>query len=405
MNQPLSFFLFTFYSSTFSQSLMLQSFLTILAVNLGDFEINSDINIGGDGTSQTILNNAKNVSEGVSQAWDGLWTDVFNGVLYQTVSTIGVGIALLCLLYFIYEFASKWLKDEVNGIWQLSELILPLVVVFLLANGGSKLADITLELRNVINDYNLKVIEAVQQESAEQAIAAVTDYNTTRTQIESLRGQCERLVNQEEFKTCLENGKLKSDVLIDRFRFNHGKIAQKYLNDLKERKDWIFTNGILERAVQVTEEVTEAGVDEVASLFLAPVALTNSVVSTIIWSFMSAFQFGFQLAIEATFLLTGLVGPIAVGATLMPGASKPGFAWITGFFSLGLCKLCLNLLTGLVALAMVDYGFTDAIPLAIFFAVFAPILSLAVASGSGMAIFNGLVSGSNLVVSLASGRR
>ena len=46
-------------------------------------------------------------------------------------------------------------------------------------------------------------------------------------------------------------------------------------------------------------------------------------------------------------LLTALLGPMAVGASLLPYGSKQIFTWLKAFFSLGMAKLSFNIILGL----------------------------------------------------------
>jgi hypothetical protein len=119
---------------------------------------------------------------------------------------------------------------------------------------------------------------------------------------------------------------------------------------------------------------------------------------------LMASQGAFQSLIEVAFLLTGLLGPIALGASLLPYGSKPIWAWLTSFWSVGLCKLCLNIITGIVAQASYGIGPNDALGLSlpITLGLLSPILAIAMASGGGMAIFNGLTSAATTIVSIAS---
>ncbi len=54
------------------------------------------------------------------------------------------------------------------------------------------------------------------------------------------------------------------------------------------------------------------------------------------WLF--ALAIAFQWIIEVCMLLTALLGPLAVGGSLLPVGQKAIFAWLTGFFSVGMIK-------------------------------------------------------------------
>jgi hypothetical protein len=66
--------------------------------------------------------------------------------------------------------------------------------------------------------------------------------------------------------------------------------------------------------------------------------------------------------------------------------TKPMLAWGTSFLSLGFCKICFSLISGLSALAFVYAGpdKIDMTVVAIVLGLLAPVLSFAIASGSGI---------------------
>ncbi len=110
----------------------------------------------------------------------------------------------------------------------------------------------------------------------------------------------------------------------------------------------------------------------------------------LIQTILMASQAAFQALIEASMLLTGLMGPIALGSSLLPFGAKPIYAWLTAFWSVGICKLCLNVISGLIAVTLYNTGPTEMLPASIMLGLFAPIMALGMATGGGMAIFNGI---------------
>ena len=103
-------------------------------------------------------------------------------------------------------------------------------------------------------------------------------------------------------------------------------------------------------------------------------------------------------------LLTGLIGPIAVAGSIIPLQGRPLWAWLVGFFSLGLAKFSYNILVGLAATVVVaadaqtqgDFGFL------LLISVLAPILALAIAGGAGMAVFRSISGGVTRIVAIGT---
>jgi hypothetical protein len=102
------------------------------------------------------------------------------------------------------------------------------------------------------------------------------------------------------------------------------------------------------------------------------------------------FRGSFLYIVETMMLITGLVGPIFLGLSLFPVGTKPLIAWGTSFLSLGFCKICFSLISGLSAVAMVFAGpeNVDMLVASLTLGVLAPVLAFSIASGSGIQALN-----------------
>lgn len=102
-------------------------------------------------------------------------------------------------------------------------------------------------------------------------------------------------------------------------------------------------------------------------------------------------------------LLTAALGPIAVGGSLLPVAGKPIFAWMIGFVSLGIAKISFNIMAIITATVIMNgpgqdlNAEPDLLWFMIFLGILAPLISLALATAGGFAVFNA-ISNSNLGV-------
>jgi hypothetical protein len=96
----------------------------------------------------------------------------------------------------------------------------------------------------------------------------------------------------------------------------------------------------------------------------------------------------FIYILEVLMLVTALVGPIFVALSLFPSGGKFLLNWGASFLSIGFCKICYSLISGLSALAMVYAGpeNVDMVVASLVLGLFAPVLSFGIASGSGMSI-------------------
>ena len=110
-----------------------------------------------------------------------------------------------------------------------------------------------------------------------------------------------------------------------------------------------------------------------------------------------SWQWAFVNLIQISLLLTGLMGPIAVAASLLPFGGKPIFAWLTGFLSLGFAQICYNIIVGLAAVVILNANIYDTNGFLVLSAILAPALALALSAGGGLAIFNIMLSGSTVI--------
>ncbi len=97
------------------------------------------------------------------------------------------------------------------------------------------------------------------------------------------------------------------------------------------------------------------------------------------------------------------MGPIAVAGALMY-EGKSLWAWLTGFFAIGMAQVSYNIIVGLAAVVVVNANVTDTLGFLVVIAILAPALALALASGGGMVVFNIINAGSaGIAATLASG--
>ncbi len=292
-------------------------------------------------------------SAAITEAMNGLWNDVLGGSLYAAIAKLGVFFAIGTLIIFIVQ----WFKALVDGDYPqaFSEIIWPLIVIVLLSNQAQLLATCTLQLRNVINTVNQTVLTSTAGSlTMEQAYYQVTQQIGNEDVARSLLSQCAGIADPQQQEECLRNAVRQSQELT------------------QNQQDSNFLT------VDLGKPIVEA---------------IQNTLQTSIKGWLIAFSIAFQWIVEISFLLTALLGPLAVGGSLLPVGQKAIFAWLTGFFSVGMVKLSFNIIVGLVA-TLVARSNTENNSMIFAFAtgLLAPILSLVLAAGGGMAVFNSLSS-------------
>ncbi|AKG19979.1 hypothetical protein [Calothrix sp. 336/3] len=321
---------------------------------------------------------AKNIAEGWDQQWLDLLQNETKNNLYGALTNLGIFFAVGTLLLFMVQ----WLRDVLYSEFSrpFSALIWPFIVVVLLANsdGGSPLSNLTLGVRNFLNNINQQVVTTADANLVyQQAI----NMSIAEDIVGSLLRPCQALSGEQQTR-CFIKANDKVSLLWQEYRNLYGD--RPWISRLENKVNQIiFTiGGISENTFN---------------------ALLGSNVQTTIKSFLVSLQYAFQNLIEASMLLIAALGPLAVGGSLLPVAGKPIFAWLTGFLAMGIAKISFNIIAVLTATVIVNGLAEDAnadpdlMWFIIFLGILAPLLSLIVATVGGVAIFNAASYTTNLV--------
>ena len=345
------------------------------------FQINI-ANIFAQAGINQILENGSTTAKKIAESWDEQWVDVLqnntNDNLYGALTNLGIFFAVGTLLFFMMQ----WLKDVINYEYSrpISALIWPFLVVILLNNSGqgNVLSNLTLGVRNFINTVNQQVVIAAD---ANQTYQQALNMTVAEEVAGSLLRPCQSLTGERQ-NQCFLKAKEKIDILWQEYRNLYGN------------KTWIYR---LEN--KVNQIAYGTGILSENSFN----ALLGSTAQTMAKNFLVSLQYAFQNLLEATMLLIAILGPLAVGGSLLPVAGKPIFAWLTGFFSLGIAKLSFNIMAVLASTAIINGPAQDldADPdlmwFAIFLGILAPIVSLFLSAAAGLAIFNAISNGASWV--------
>ncbi|MCL6751072.1 hypothetical protein KBT16_08825 [Nostoc sp. CCCryo 231-06] len=326
-----------------------------------------------------VLNNGAATSQSTADGWNSQWLNLLqntgNGTLYGTLTNLGIFFAVGTLLFFMIQFLRDLISYEYSR--PISALIWPFVVVILLSNSGkgSILSNLTLGLRGYLNTQVVVSPDAskMYQEALNMSVAEEITGSFLRP--------CQSLTGEQQSK-CFAQASERINILLQRYRNTYGR--RIWINRLQTKIDDIrYNKGF----------VSETSFN----------SLLGSTVQTSIKNFLVSLQYAFQNLIEATMLLIALLGPIAVGGSLLPVAGKPIFAWLTGFLSIGIAKISFNIIAVVTAAVIVNgpgqnlNADPDLMWFIIFLGILAPILSLLVAAAGGFALFSGISNTASLV--------
>jgi nitrate reductase NapE component len=346
---------------------------------------------------RAIIEDSIQQIQNVQEAWDQRWLDIFGGAngLYEGINKFA---AMIVVSAFIF-FAVTWVKEAMErGIFPALPHVLWVLVVFvLLYNNGKMLGSITLAIRNIINDQTQVVLEVqIGEVSMLEALNDVIVSQQAKTLIQQQYAECEAKEGKAQVDCFLEAGKRASDVIDQEYR----------------AKGW-FTAGVerlkahIDAVGQRIMKATQNSENPDLSGFVGQLvqeSLLSTAGQAAAQAILKGFQWAFSNILELSMLLTGLIGPLAVAGSIMPLPSRPIWAWLIGFFSLGLAKFSYNIIVGLAATVVVaaeaqsssDIGFL------LLISVLAPVLALALAGGGGMAVFRGASGGVTRIISIGT---
>ena len=301
-----------------------------------------------------------------AKGFDNLWRDTLGGHLYAALANVGVLLAVGTLLLFVVQWTKALLEGEHYK--AMSEMIWPLVVIVLLGGHGKVLAGATMSLREIIHQTNQTMLETVTASvRLQEAYQKVMEFNGDVEAIRKLQEQCIAISNPQEQKDCFEKNQKKADEIV--------KNAQR--------------NGIGANIFAQTKD-----------LFEKVLRTPQSVIQTVMRIFFFSIGYAYQWVIEISLLMTALLGPLAVGGSLLPIGTRAIISWLTAMFSLGLAKISYNIISGLVATMMFNSGVFEPMTFPMIIGFFAPILSLMLAGGAGMSILRAINNGFINVASL-----
>ncbi len=312
---------------------------------------------GSESASQITQDGAA-AAEAIAASMDKLWNDVLgnSGGLYAAICKLGLLFAVGTLLLWVVQWAKAMADDAVAN--PISEVIWPVLVVALLANNGALLSQCSLQLRGIINTTNQTILQATSSSvSLQEAYRQITTEVGAEDAARGLLDQCASMADPQQQQACIDNAKQQAQQISGSLEKPPSNRFQAFLD--KFNVGQIFQTNVFQLAVR---------------------------------GWLIAFGIAFQWMVEVSMLLTALLGPLAVGGSLLPVGQKAIFAWITGFLSVGMVKLSFNIISGLVAVMVLNAGESDPMIFAFATGLISPILALALSAGGGMAIFNSLSS-------------
>ena len=328
-----------------------------------------------------LLENAAGGGSLVAQGFDELWQNTLNGGLYAALCRVGILFAVGSLVLFIVQWGKQMLDgDETRAV---SELIWPLIVGLLLSNNGAILAQSTLVLRDYINSVNKFVLEFTAADAdLTAAYQQALGHAAMQTAVGSAIEECRSAnLSNEQVVQCLTQARTELQSKFPEL-FKDPDSGDSYLG---AAGSWIMQE--LGKIDQATQEAQGDGLPGIANQILSGAsAAVGAILTTFVTSLLLALNNAYQWGLEFSLLLTALLGPLAVGGSLLPFGSKAIMGWLTGFFSVGIAKLSFNIILGLAGLLISTAQASQPMIFLAFIGLVAPFLATGLAAGGGIAV-------------------
>lgn len=367
---------------------------------------------------------AQQEAQRIGEAWDQHWTYALNGPLYAAMSYAGIICAVGTLLFFMMQ----WAKDlnEGNLSRPLSELIWPILVAILLtpspfnvnvsllngdaSYGWNGLARVTQQVRSLFSRAEVMILNvpgllpvdinfqsgglsAPTTRSAFQDANAIT---SAQAMIQSYISKCFEASGQAQMQ-CLEGSINASIDLLRAYQKVYKRPIkwmadrQKELEELNGKlADMYQQKPVYTNSGQISDSSgTNSGSIEGKQLLPSdfPIWMVGDPKSEI-RQLLQGGAMGFRQMLEIAFLGTALVGPIALGCSLLPVpiANKTIATWFSGFCAIGFTKITYAIIVGIASSVLIQSAPVDTTWFYTFLTFLAPLIAVGLATGGGLAL-------------------
>jgi hypothetical protein len=285
-------------------------------------------------------------------------------------------------------------------------MIFPLILVILLSNNGANMRDLTIKARDAMNGINRSVATVMSAEADMQtAINVVTGSGAIRQVINSMLNTCNATNQISDFEKCMATKAIAAKAFVgdrtSKWQSNNPNSNQNadfkarvagfasdlvaFVDEQSSLRKALQAEGA--QATQNTPAPTAAnGNTSNEQKKVGLFDIKDETEAVYFNQAIASFRKAFLYIVEVMMLVTALVGPIFLGLSLFPVTNKPFLPWGISFLSLGFCKICYTLISGLSAIAMVFNGQgNDMLVASMVLGLLAPVLAFSIASGSGLA--------------------
>lgn len=333
-----------------------------------------------------ILNQSSELSKNTFQSWNNLWESAVaaDSSLWQAVVTVGITLALVSIIYLaLTDIAEAVKKQDWYSLY--ASFILPIIIMFFLSNNGFLLA----KTAKLVRQFGVSQVSSISEiqlanMTFQQAQEQIRIGSVASSELKALYAECQSLTGSE-FKNCWEG---KNDLAGEIIAAAEGQLldtenngVQQYLKSFGDR---LVSNNLISIVTDFEGYVQDRTIETVRFL-------------------LYALQWAFINTVEMSLILTTLFLPISLGLSMVNIQGKLVIANLTGIATLFGIQFAYNLILGLVAIVLVEStgSIFNEVPFVMFLSLFAPLLSIALAGGGGLALYQTTVRSVGQVASMS----
>jgi len=260
-----------------------------------------------------ILQESIDATKVSTAAMDEMWIEIFatDGELYNQVVRLATVILIVGFFFFMLSFARAMKANDLDKIMDI--LIWGVIISIFLQGQGAVLKKATVTARDFINDRTKSVLLVqIGTLTIQDALQDVILTDQARERVKQAFSDCEAKEGDAQL-ACLETGAEEAAAIVKEYEDNGFWPA-----GLRRFAGNVNTISRDVKAARASGELNSSAEafgqwdSDVSSLIWQ--SATNSSSREFLKSFQNWFTFGFEFAM----LLTGLLGPLAVAASLIP---------------------------------------------------------------------------------------
>lgn len=335
---------------------------------------------------ETFIDNNRAVSDAVRASLRQTWNDAFQSPLYTNIAFLGAIFAVMFIGIWAAQFLRRNLGNgDSDGVARgVDELVVPFVLVLLLANPqvygpsqGPLLGQLTLGSHNLMIQFADFVLSQLSGELNSNPVTEVGIKTLAQSTAANAISNCARLPEEDARTDCLISADEKIQQILRPYATT--KWAPPLYNQLQEQIIFALDNP------------NDYGSSNwLGRLFGGLGTAIQPVSSQAILGITMSMGAAFVITLEIAQLITGLVGPLFIGISLLPVPATPWSTWLIAYFGISFVDICYKILVGYTAITLLNAGPSDPLIYPLIISIMGVFFAVGLVGGGGISLFSAL---------------